>query len=37
MELFGPHGRTRTRLRFQKFKLLTSIGRALGNDVVEGA
>ena len=37
MELFGPHGRTRTWLRFKKFKLLTSIGRTLGNDVVENA
>ena len=37
MELFGPHGRTRTWLRFKKFKLLTSIGRTLGNDVIENA
>jgi SAM-dependent methyltransferase len=37
MELFGPHGRTRTWLRHKKFKLLTSIGRTLGNDVVENA
>jgi hypothetical protein len=37
MELFGPHGRTRTWLRFRKFKLLTSIGRTLGNDVIENA
>ena len=33
----GPHGRTRTWLRNQKFKLLTSIGRTLGNDVVANA
>ena len=37
MELFGPHGRTRTWLRHKKFKLLTSIGRTLGNDVIENA
>jgi 2-polyprenyl-3-methyl-5-hydroxy-6-metoxy-1,4-benzoquinol methylase len=37
MELFGPHGRTRTWLRHKKFRLLTSIGRTLGNDVVENA
>jgi SAM-dependent methyltransferase len=37
MELFGPHGRTRVWLRHKKFKLLTAIGRTLGNDVVAGA
>jgi SAM-dependent methyltransferase len=37
MELLGPHGRTRTWLRNQRFRLLTSIGRTLGNDVVESA
>src|SRR3954465_14178629 len=37
MELFGPHGRTRTWLRHKKFVFLTSIGRTLGNDVVENA
>jgi len=37
MEVLGPHGRTRTWLRFQRFRLLTSIGRSLGDDVVTGA
>jgi SAM-dependent methyltransferase len=37
MEVLGPHGRTRTWLRFQRFKLLTSIGRTLGNEVLESA
>ncbi len=37
MQFLGPSGRTRNWLRNQKFKLLTSIGRSLGNDVVTGA
>ena len=37
MELFEPDGPTRTWLRHTKFRLLTSIGRTLGNDVVENA
>ncbi len=37
MQLLGPSGRTRNWLRNQKFKLLTSIGRSLGDEVVTGA
>jgi SAM-dependent methyltransferase len=36
MQFLGPHGRARTWLRYRKFKLLTSIGRSLGDDVVTG-
>jgi len=36
MQFLGPSGRTRNWLRNQKFKLLTSIGRSLGDEVVTG-
>jgi hypothetical protein len=36
MQVLGPSGRTRNWLRNQKFRLLTSIARSLGDEVVTG-
>jgi SAM-dependent methyltransferase len=37
MPFLGPSGRTRSWLRNQKFKLLASIGRSLGDEVITGS